>query len=107
MSEPFAPASERISQAADAADQHAANGTAQNGSASCGAEAPKQAADAQPGQADPTMARAEQMVDRFAAGTAEFTSKWGRRLWRVASRVREEVSDMWSEAQSIRRGQQS
>ena len=56
----------------------------------------------QPSQVD----RAEQMVERVAANVSSFTAKWGRRAWSVVSRVREEAEDMWSEAQSIRRGDQ-
>lgn len=54
----------------------------------------------------PQVARAEEMVDRFADGVANFTSVWGRRLFRAAARVREEAQDLWAEAQSIRRGDQ-
>jgi hypothetical protein len=64
-------------------------------------EAPPQA------EASPQVARAEEMVDRFAERVASFTSTWGRHLWRVAARVREEAEDIWGEAQSIRRGDQS
>jgi hypothetical protein len=55
---------------------------------------------------DPTTARAEEIVDRWAANVAEFTSVWGRRAYRAAERVREEAQDLWAEAQSIRRGDQ-
>ena len=50
--------------------------------------------------------RAEQMVERVAENVSSFTAKWGRRAWSIVSRVREEAEDMWSEAQSIRRGDQ-
>jgi hypothetical protein len=50
--------------------------------------------------------RAEQMVERVATNVSSFTAKWGRRAWSVVSRVREEAEDLWSEVQSIRRGDQ-
>jgi hypothetical protein len=50
--------------------------------------------------------RAEQLVEQVSQKVASFTSTWGRRAWSVLSRVREEAEDMWSEAQSIRRGDQ-
>jgi len=50
--------------------------------------------------------RAEQMVDRLAEGVAGFTSRWGRRVLWLGTRVKEEAEDLWAEAQSIRRGDQ-
>jgi hypothetical protein len=50
--------------------------------------------------------RAEEMVDKIATGVSDFTSRWGRRVMRLLSRVKEEAEDMWGEAQSIRRGDQ-
>jgi hypothetical protein len=50
--------------------------------------------------------RAEEIVDRVASKVAEKTSVWGRKLLRLASRVKESAQDFWAEAQSIRRGDQ-
>jgi len=50
--------------------------------------------------------RAEEMVDRVADRVAGITSTCGRWVVRLFSRVKEEASDIWSEAQSIRRGDQ-
>jgi hypothetical protein len=50
--------------------------------------------------------RAERLVEQVAENVSAFTARWGRRAWSVVSRVREEAEDMWSEAQSIRRGDQ-
>jgi hypothetical protein len=50
--------------------------------------------------------RAEVMVDRVAERVSDFTSRWGRRVVRVFSRIKEEAEDIWGEAQSIRRGKQ-
>ena len=55
---------------------------------------------------DEATARAEEMVDRWSNNVSNFTSVWGRRLYRAAARVREEVQDFWAEAQSIRHGDQ-
>jgi hypothetical protein len=52
------------------------------------------------------VARAEQLVDRFAERIAGFTSRWGRRVLWLGTRIKEEAEDMWAEAQSIRRGDQ-
>lgn len=56
--------------------------------------------------ASPQVARAEEIVDRLAERVAHYTSVWGRGLWRIGARVREEAEDVWGEAQSIRRGDQ-
>src|ERR1700692_2433969 len=50
--------------------------------------------------------RAEEMVERVAETVSSFTAKWGRRAWTLVSRARQEAEDVWSEAQSIRRGDQ-
>jgi hypothetical protein len=50
--------------------------------------------------------RAEEMVDHIAERVSDLTSRWGRRVVRVFSRIKEEAEDMWGEAQSIRRGDQ-
>jgi hypothetical protein len=46
------------------------------------------------------------MVDNIAESVSDFTSRWGRRVVRVLSRIKEEAEDIWGEAQSIRRGDQ-
>jgi hypothetical protein len=58
------------------------------------------------GAAKAPVDRAEQLVEQVAQKVSSFTATWGRRAWSVVSRVREEAEDMWSEAQSIRRGDQ-
>jgi hypothetical protein len=50
--------------------------------------------------------RAEQMVDKLAERVAGFTSRWGRRVLWLGTRIKEEAEDLWAEAQSIRRGDQ-
>jgi hypothetical protein len=54
-----------------------------------------------------SMERAEEMVDRIAERVSHLTSVCGRKLLRLAARAREEAEDIWAEAQSIRRGEQS
>jgi hypothetical protein len=49
--------------------------------------------------------RAEEMVDHAAQRVAEFTALLKRKLSQVVARAREEVEDIWAEAQSIRRGE--
>jgi hypothetical protein len=62
---------------------------------------------AEPSSAEPSrVERAEVMVDHIATSVSDFTSRWGRRVVRVFARIKEEAEDIWSEAQSIRRGDQ-
>jgi hypothetical protein len=83
--------------AANGATAHAAEPQAPN---------PAQAgADSDNGKAD-RISRAEQMVDRLAERVAGATSRWGRRVLWLGTRIKEEAEDMWAEAQSIRRGDQ-
>jgi hypothetical protein len=49
--------------------------------------------------------QADQMVDNLALKIAVTTSAIGRGLLRLVARTREELSDMWAEAQSVRRGE--
>jgi hypothetical protein len=56
---------------------------------------------AQRGSALPT-ARAEALVDGVAGSIAAVASVAGRRLRKAAALAREEVEDMWAEAQQIR-----
>jgi erythromycin esterase-like protein len=49
--------------------------------------------------------RAEELVDHAAQRVAEFTALVKRKLAQVAARAREEVEDIWAEAQSLRRGE--
>ncbi len=49
------------------------------------------------------MERAEEMVDRIAEKVGQYTSIFGRQLLRLGARAREELEDMWAEAQEIRR----
>ena len=68
---------------------------------------PPPATEASAGGAEPSrVERAEQMVDNIAESVSDFTSRWGRRVVRVLSRIKEEAEDIWGEAQSIRRGDQ-
>jgi hypothetical protein len=47
--------------------------------------------------------KADQLVDNFALKIAVTTSSIGKGLLRILARTREEVSDIWAEAQSVRR----
>jgi hypothetical protein len=51
--------------------------------------------------------QAEKMVDGAAMKIAVATSAVGRGLLRLFARTREELSDIWAEAQSVRRGDKS
>jgi hypothetical protein len=51
--------------------------------------------------------RAEEMVDRFAVQVGVVTSHVGKGLVRFLARVCEEMTDIWAEAQSRRRGDKS
>ena len=48
--------------------------------------------------------RAEEMVDRAADRVTAFAARLWRQCRRVTARTREEVEDMWAEAQTLRRG---
>lgn len=49
--------------------------------------------------------RAEELVDHAAQRVAEFTALLKQKLSIAVARAREEVEDIWAEAQSIRRGE--
>ncbi len=57
------------------------------------------------GQVDPRMARAAEMVDHLAEKMASWTRSLGRNILWLGERLREEAEDIWTEAQSIRRGE--
>jgi hypothetical protein len=50
----------------------------------------------------PVMDRAEEMVDHFGEQVGQYASQAGQVLNRWLARAREELEDMWAEAQSIR-----
>jgi hypothetical protein len=50
-----------------------------------------------------TMERAEEVVDRLGQRAGQIGSEVGQRLLRLAARAREEVEDIWAEAQSMHR----
>jgi hypothetical protein len=56
------------------------------------------------GKADPTVERAEQLVDEVGERLGYFASIAGQRLRKFAARAREEGEDMWAEAQHMRNG---
>jgi hypothetical protein len=76
-----------------------------NGAHAPAPDPPAASADASAGT-DDRVARAEQLVDRFSEKVAGFTSRWGRRVLWLGTRIKEEAEDVWAEAQSIRRGDQ-
>ncbi len=66
-----------------------------------GVSAPSSDAQAlQAGQS--AMGRAEQVVDNVGGALGILSSVVGLRMRRVGARMREEVEDMWAEAQSLR-----
>jgi hypothetical protein len=118
MSEPLSTAGEnRTTSGAPTGEASTAQPAGMNGSSAHHAGStsePNRSADAastanaseQATDAPPHVARAEEMVDRLADRVGQLTSVWGRRIARVAARVKEEAQDVWAEAQSIRRGDQ-
>lgn len=87
------------------ASDKASQAPGSNGAAHCQANSGASAAGSE--QPQPQVERAEEIVDRLAERVAHYTSVWGRQLWRASARIREEAEDLWAEAQSIRRGDQS
>jgi hypothetical protein len=71
------------------------------------AEQPSAAAE--PARSTETSAttRAGTKIDQAALQVALATSYVGKGFLRFAARIREELSDLWAEAQSIRRGDKS
>lgn len=55
----------------------------------------------------PATERAEDLVDRLARGAGYLVSVAGYNLIKGASLAREEVEDIWAEAQNVRRERQS
>ncbi|MBV9279773.1 MAG: hypothetical protein JOZ41_06810 [Chloroflexi bacterium] len=51
--------------------------------------------------------RAEEMVDRMGQTVGGFAAKVGLEIMKAGARAREEVEDMWAEAQSLRHGDQA
>jgi hypothetical protein len=88
-----------------ATDNHIETETAVNRLPAAQTEAHANGA-AEAGPANERMARAEEMVDRLAEKLAHFTSVVGRKVLWLGARLREEAEDIWTEAQSIRRGEQ-
>jgi hypothetical protein len=82
--------------------------TNRNGSPSANSETParpeEEVRTAGKGSEKPTVDRADEMVDAVAKKVAVATTQVGKGLLRFLARVREEVSDIWAEAQNIRRG---
>jgi len=56
------------------------------------------------GAPEDLMRRAEEMVDRIGQRIGHYASVAGTEILRFAARAREEVEDIWAEAQHIRRG---
>lgn len=50
----------------------------------------------------PPKERAEELVDQFGQRFGHFAALTGLQIQRVTARAREEVEDMWAEAQNIR-----
>jgi hypothetical protein len=67
--------------------------------------APNGATEAQAESENQPMRRAEELVDQWGERVGHFASQIGQTFQRWAARAREEVEDMWAEAQSIRRGE--
>ncbi len=89
------------SHAADAAEPDAADRTET-------LEVPVQAPDGTPTGSDdqarpPTMRRAEEMADRLGARISHYAGIVGHKLLVWGARAREEMEDIWAEAQDVRR----
>jgi hypothetical protein len=83
--------------------QSAAEEVGRNGSPSP-SETPEQPAE--PKAADGSAVdRADEMVDEVARRVAAVTRQIGKGFLRFLARAREECSDVWAEAQDIRRGE--
>jgi hypothetical protein len=81
-----------------------ANGNGTTAHAAAG-QHPEAAAAGPNGTTDP-MDRAEQIVDHLAERVADVTSRLGRGMLWLSTRLKEQAEDVWAEAQSIRRGDQ-
>ncbi|MBV9470703.1 MAG: hypothetical protein JOZ57_15800, partial [Abitibacteriaceae bacterium] len=51
------------------------------------------------------MQHAEEMVDEMGQRVGEWATRFSKNVQRMAARAREEMEDMWAEAQSLRRGE--
>jgi len=66
------------------------------------------AAGRDPGALSPqALQRAEELVDRMGERVAYYAAFLGAKIKEFAARLREEAEDIWAEAQSIRRGEQT
>jgi hypothetical protein len=52
---------------------------------------------------NPSMERAEELVDRMGQQVGHWTFLAGQQIRRFVARAREEAEDIWAEAQSMRR----
>jgi hypothetical protein len=52
---------------------------------------------------DPTIARAEELVDRMGERVGQWLSQLGHSTQKALARAREEAEDIWAEAQHLRR----
>jgi hypothetical protein len=55
---------------------------------------------------DPSMVRAEEIVDRLGEQFGRFAAETGQRLRKWTARAGEEAEDIWAEAQHLRGGGQ-
>ena len=88
--------------AAENHDTGEASSDQQQQEASRGNRAPKEGAAAEDFEA--ALQRAEEMVDRAGDRVSVVASRLWRQCRRATARAREEVEDMWAEAQTLRRG---
>jgi hypothetical protein len=63
--------------------------------------------DGEQGPSDDRMRRAEEMADRIGERIGHYASVAGLGILRFAARAREEIEDIWAEAQHIRRAKGS
>jgi hypothetical protein len=104
--------SEALADSVPAEDQSLGNGTTGTTTEAAVAAAPGQetpSVDSQPPAAGKAAAttKAEEMVNSVAMQMAVATAYVGKGLMRLVARCREELSDIWAEAQNIRRGDKS
>jgi hypothetical protein len=53
------------------------------------------------------MARAEELVDEWSQAAGDLVSRWSRELLKQAALAREELEDIWAEAQSLNRDREA
>jgi hypothetical protein len=91
---------------APAAGQTNRNGVTETSAQPVAAAAPtSNSVPAASGDQASATSKADQMVDNLALKIAVTTSAIGRGLLRLVARTREELSDIWAEAQGVRRGE--